>query len=87
MSNRSVHMVLDRELFAGVELHAAKLYGHNKPNISAAIRDLLRQALSIVADGYDAGWREGYSAAYSEAQSRLQTGFAEMSPTGERNRR
>lgn len=82
--NRSYHMILDREIIAGVDLHARKLYGNGKPNISAAIRDLLRQALVIVADGYDAGWREGYAAAYAEAQTRVVTSFSDMSPVGSR---
>lgn len=88
MANRNIHVILDRELYAGVEMHAAKLYAgmsHGRQNLSASIRDLLRQALRIVADGYDAGWREGYSAAYSEAQNRLASSLSEMSPTGERS--
>lgn len=64
------------------DLHA-KLVEYTKAhglNTSAALRDLLRRALGVVASEQDAGWREGYIAAFQTVVNAAQVAMTNVSP-------
>jgi hypothetical protein len=82
-----LHILVDEEIYRHVERHAREIQKRSdprgRPNVSAAARDLLRAALGVVDSPHDAGWREGYTAAFAEAQRRLNEVFAGLAPPGE----
>lgn len=76
MPSKHLNVLLDQELYMALENHA-KAAGMN---ISQATRDLLRHALAVVTSTRDAGWREGYAAAYSELQKAVLHAISQVTP-------
>jgi len=68
MASPTINLRIDRELHAHL-VDYCKEYGKT---ISQAVRDRLRHGLGLVNTGFEAGWREGYTAAYAEAQRGLE---------------
>jgi len=72
-----LNVIIDQELFNELEayLHRRRLH------MSAGVRDLLRSALKVSKTPQEAGWREGYTAAYASVQRRVNEALRGLDPT------
>lgn len=80
-----LHILVDEEVYRHVYRHAQEIAKRTGApmNVSAAARDLLRSSIGITTSPRDAGWREGYTAAFAKAQRRLNEVFAALQPDEE----
>ena len=76
MASKHLNVLLDQELNMALENHAKAA----NMSLSQATRDLLRHALAVVTSTRDAGWREGYAAAYAELQKAVLHAISQVSP-------
>lgn len=75
-ASKHLNVLLDQELYMALQNHA----GAAGMTLSQATRDLLRHSLAVVSTTRDAGWREGYAAAYYEVQSVVMRAVNTISP-------
>lgn len=73
--SRHINVILDVETDALVRHYAR---AHNLP-VSAVVRDALRMYFRSTQGPSDAGWREGYQAAYRAVQQRVVEAMSEIS--------
>jgi hypothetical protein len=76
MASHHINVLLDDELHTYLVQHAQT----RGISLSAALRDLLRHGLGIVASGEDAGWREGYTAAWAAVRRAALDAVEQVSP-------
>jgi hypothetical protein len=77
MASNHVNVLLDDELYFLVVQHSQQ----RGVTLSAALRDLLRHGIGVVASTQDAGWREGYMAAWTAVRKAAFDSIENVSPT------
>lgn len=84
MPSPGIHLRVDRELHAVLLDYAERSH----KTVSEAVRDRLRHGLGIVTEGYEGGYREGFTKAYADTMKELETRTYETPSTpGQAKRR
>jgi uncharacterized protein (DUF697 family) len=74
--NYHLNVMIDPELERALRAHAEAA----GMELSGAVRDLLRHALGVVSSSRDAGWAEGYNAAYGKVQRAINQALTDVKP-------
>lgn len=74
--NYHLNVMIDPELERALRAHAEAA----GIELSGAVRDLLRHALGVVSSTREAGWAEGYNAAYSKIARAVNKAINEIKP-------
>ena len=77
---RSRGIILNCLIDDDLEYALVQFYEGRNITRSAGTRDLLRHALGLISDEYDAGWREGHMAAHAAVKSCVLVALGNVPP-------
>lgn len=75
-----LNCLIEQDLEKAIREYQEKL---GSPSFSAAVRDLLRQAVDMVPDSYTAGWQEGFMDASRQVREAISSSLYKLDPSNE----